>query len=533
VSIALSSRGIAQVVVAAIATALSACGGGGGTPSSAGATSSLKLAAVGVTTSLTAVTACAALEGKSAGGATVVSAVLVPGTPALPTHCKVNALIAPRLNMELRVPNEWNGKLHHLGGGGYNGTIPPADAAALSGGYANVSSDSGHQGTPVDATFALHDSHAAQLFGSGSVPAVTVAATELLRLAYGQTPSRTYFEGCSNGGREALMAAQRNPDLFDGIIARAPAYNWGGFQGHFNRNYKALAAVGAAFTPDKIALLAGAVRTACDAKDGIVDGVVSNPAACTFDPAILRCTGGVEAGNNCLSDAQLAAVNSWTTPASFADGAYTSPGWPLSGNEDDAAAWPLWLTGPGGNGVGSLQFLFQDTTVKNYLARDPLAVSLTYEWNSNPATLQSMALLNDATNTDLRPFVRNGGKLILWHGGNDAAVTIRATTAFYEAARQVTGVGSFDRSVRYYTAPGVDHCSGGPGADQADLLSALNAWVERGAAPGQLTASKANTDGTTAFTRPLCTYPQYPRYTGPANDPHAAKLAENYTCTTP
>jgi hypothetical protein len=234
-SIASSSRGITPVVVAAIAIALSACGGGSGTPSSAGATSALKLAAVGVTTSLTAVTACAALEGKSAGGATVVSAVLA-----------------------------------------------------------------------------------------------------------------------------------------------------------------------------------------------------------------------------------------------FADGAYTSPGWPLSGNEDDATAWPLWLTGPG-NGVGSLQFLVQDTTVKNYLARDPLAISLTYEWNSNPATLQSMALLNDATNTDLRPFVRDGGKLILWHGGNDAAVTIRATTAFHEGARKATGVGSFDRSVRYYTAPGVSHCFGGPGADQADLLSAIPA----------------------------------------------------------
>jgi hypothetical protein len=264
-----------------------------------------------------------------------------------------------------------------------------------------------------------------------------------------------------------------------------------------------------------------------------VDRVGSKPPACTFDPAVMRCPGGVDGGHHCGSDAQLAAVCSWTTPASFADGAYTSPGWPLSGNEEDATAWPLWLTGPGGNGVGSLQFLFQDTTVKNYLARDPLATSLTYEWNSNPATLRSMALLNDATNTDLRPFVRNGGKLILWHGGNDAAVTIRATTAFYQAARQATGGGSFDRSVRYYTAPGVNHCSGGPGADQADLLSALDAWVERGAAPGHLTAKKANSDGTTAFTRPLCTYPQYPRYTGPANDLHAAKLAENYTCTTP
>lgn len=518
-------RVISPLVVAALAAALSACGGGGADLSSGAAATPKAAAPVDLET------ACANVRGKSGGGATVLAAAVVPGTPTLPAHCKVNALIAPRLNMELRLPSDWNAKLHYTGGGGYNGTIPPADAAALAAGYANVSSDSGHQGSPVDATFALHDSHAAQLFGHGSVPAVTVAATELLRLAYGDGPTHKYFEGCSNGGREALMAAQRNPDLFDGIIARAPAYNWVGFMGQFNRNAKSLAAVGAAFTPGKIALLAAAVRTACDGNDGIVDGVVSSTAPCQFNPAVLRCAGAVDAGDSCLTDAQLAVVKSWTSPASFVEGVYTNPGWALSGNEDDPGAWPLWLTGPGGNGVGSLQFLFQDTTVKNYLARDPAANSLTYEWESNRAALAHMASLNDATNTDLRPFLRSGGKLILWHGGNDSALSSKATIAYYRAAQLATGAGRLHQGVRFYIAPGVNHCSGGPGADRSDLLAALDAWVIQGAAPGHLTASRGT--GATASTRPLCVYPQYPHYTGPANDPEAARLAQNYTCTRP
>lgn len=523
---------ILPFAVVAIATVLSACGGGASDPSAIVSAVTVK-ASPSFDIPPTSEAVCLGLQGKSAGGATVLTAVQVAQSPALPAYCLVKGLIAPRHNMELRIPDQWNGKLHQQGGGGYNGTVPGADAVALANGYADVASDSGHQGTPFDATFALHDNYATQLFGSGYVPQLELAATELLRLAFGQGPSRKYFEGCSNGGRDALMAAQRNPDVFDGIIARAPAYNWAGFMGHFNRNFKTLAAVGGALTTDKVSLLAAAVRDACDAKDGIVDGIVANPAACAFDPAVLRCTGGVDAGQSCLSDAQLASVKSWTKPASFADGAYTSPGWPLTGNEDDPQAWTLWFTGAAGNGIGSAQFLFQDTTVKNYLARNPLANSLTYEWNSHRAELQSMALLNDATNSDIRPFVKKGGKLILWHGAVDSAVTYRNTTAYYQGVEQALGTSNFEKSVRYYIAPGVAHCSGGPGADKSDLLTALDEWVSRDVAPGHLIASKEEPAGGTTYTRPLCMYPMYPRYTGSVGDAGAVKLALNYTCTKP
>jgi alpha-beta hydrolase superfamily lysophospholipase len=485
--------------------------------------------------SATAEQACAALAGKTVAGAVVATAATVAASGAAPLYCKVDATIAPQLKLELRLPQQWNGKLYYGGGGGYNGSIPDLSGNnlnALTQGYATVNSDSGHSGNGLSADFALNDAQAAALFGSQSVPTVTASAKAMVQTAYGKQPDKAYFEGCSNGGREALMAAQRNPELFDGIIARAPAYNWAGFMGQFNRTAKALAAPGGAFTPAKVATLAAAVRNACDADDGIVDGVVAHPQACTFDPTVLRCEGGADTGDACLSDAQLAVVSSWTSPAAWAGGAYTNPGWQLSGNEDDPGAWAAWVSGTP-NVFGAAQYLFQDTTVKNYLARNPAQDSLTYTWDSDVSALNALAALNDATNTDLRPLSNRNAKLILWHGGNDSALSHKATTAFYQAATAALGgQAAMDGFARYYIAPGVNHCAGGPGADTTDLLSALDAWVDKGTAPGTLTATKV-VAGAAQFARPLCAYPQYPRYTGPAGDTAAAALASSYTCTTP
>ena len=394
-----------------------------------------------------------------------------------------------------------------------------------------------HQASGLDASFALTDTFAAQLFGSLSVPTVMSTAKELIKTAYNTAPTQSYFEGCSNGGREALMNVQRYPNLFDGVIARAPAYNWVGLMGAFNRTAKALAAPGGQFSAAKIATLASAVRTTCDALDGVADGVTSNPAACklAFNPQTLRCAGGADTGNTCLSDAQLAVVTSWTTDAVFAGApTYRNAGWNLTGNEDDPGAWAAWETGDA-NYTVALQYLFQDTTVKNYLARDPTANSITYTpFDQNQNGIYAMAALNDATSTDLRPFNASGAKLILWHGGNDAALSVNATAEYYNGVvATMGGQANADAFTRFYVAPGVDHCGGGPGADTSDLLAALDSWVTSNTAPDTLAAAKLATDGTTTLTRPLCRYPLYPRYTGAANDTAAAALAANYTCTAP
>jgi feruloyl esterase len=283
----------------------------------------------------------------------------------------------------------------------------------------------------------------------------------------------------------------------------------------------------------KTATLSAAIRNTCDGLDGIVDGVVANQSACNaaFDPAALRCPGGADTGDTCLSDPQLAVVNSWTSDAVFTGTPpYRNAGWSLTGNEDDPGAWAAWVTG-NGNVLSALQYLFQDTTVKNYLARDPAVDSLTYTpFDQNLNAIYALGALNSATNADIRPFINSGGKLLLWHGGNDPALSKNATAEYYSNVTATVGTAAADSAVRFYVAPGVNHCSGGPGADSADLLTALDQWVANGTAPGTLTAQKV-VSGNTTFERPLCQYPLYPRYTGPANDAAAATLASNYTCS--
>jgi len=370
----------------------------------------------------------------------------------------------------------------------------------------------------------LGDPQAAALFGNLSVPVVMGVAKTIVHQYYHHPIRRTYFEGCSNGGREALIQVQRHPWLFDGVIARAPAYNWVGVMGAFNRTAKALAAPGGAMSAAKVNTLAGAVLAACDAADGVADGLVSNPAACHFNPATLRCPGGGDTADACLSDAQLATVASWTDEAVFGGGQWRNAGWPLSGNENAPGAWDTWVSaGP------RLQFLFSDTTIKYYLAQDPTANSLTYAYESNPAGLATMSALNDATDTAIQHFIGMGHKLMMWHGTNDAALSYRTTTEYFDrVVAQAGGRANADQFLRYYLAPGVNHCSGGPGADGTDLLAALDDWVSNGKAPGTLRAARV-AGGTEVISRPLCVYPEYAHYNGSGD----VSKATSFTCVAP
>lgn len=502
-------------LAAALAAALFVAGCGGGSADNLSGSASAQ--------------ACSAFMGTTIAGATIAKTELFPAGASSPEYCQLSAMIAPKLVFQIRLPSQWNHKLHYSGGGGYNGVVPDADLVALGQGYVDVSSDSGHQESPYTANFAIADAQARELFGYLSVPTVMNAALAIVQTRYQSAATHSYFEGCSGGGREALMSAQRYPQLFDGIIARAPAYNWAGLMGAMHRNAQAVALPGARLNAQKTALLSNAVLAQCDALDGIADGVVSNPQACTFDPAALRCPNGADTGNACLSDAQLGVVASWTGAASFANDRYRNPGWPLSGNETQPGAWDLWLLGATVNDP-SLQFIFADATVKGYLAKDANADSLRYVYDSNPTALGAMAALNDATDVDLRPFKAAGGKLILWHGLGDAAISPKGTEAYYQGmVNAVGGQASADAFARLYLAPGVNHCDGGPGADHSDLLSALDAWVDQGTAPADLQASRVAGSGATVLTRPLCRYPAYPRYDG-RGDP---KLAQSYRCTPP
>jgi hypothetical protein len=474
------------------------------------------------------------------GGATL-TATLVAATATAPEYCNVTGLITPKLNFALRLPTTWNQKLHFTGNGGADGSIPAPNLAALNQGYADVAGDGGHQGAILDLSFALNDPFAAEMFGSLYIPTVMSSALAIVKTRYGSAASKSYFEGCSTGGREALMMAQRYPTLFNGIIGGDPIYNIVGQQGAYNLTAKALSAPGGAFTTGKVAALSQAVRAACDTLDGVADGIVSNSQACltAFDPAVLRCAGGAELGDTCLSDPQLAAVASLTGVSSFAGGAYTNVGWPLTGNETDPGAWPVFVTGPpvsaGSttlNVLSTATFLISDGYAKYFLARDPALNSLTYDWNSNPAALFSLAAITDATNPDLRPFQLAGGKFILWNGGNSYAVSPRNTTDYFQkAANVVGGQATLNQFLTYYLTPGTNHCGGGPGASPmtGDLLKALDAWSTSGTAPGTRVAAHVDSTGATTLTRPLCEYPKYPRYNGTGD----VNAAASFTCTAP
>jgi hypothetical protein len=472
--------------------------------------------------------ACDAMSGKSIAGSTVTGATLVAATATVPEYCKVTALIAPKLNFEVRMPSEWNGKMHYSGGGGFNGSISPIDARAVTEGYVNVASDSGHTAAgTLDASFAFNDPTALELFGPLSVPTVAAATKEIIKTRYGTMPTRSYFQGCSTGGREGLSVALRFPTMFDGVIAGAPARQYAPTYAHTQRTLKLLAAPGGAVSPAKSLLVSQAVLAACDtvAADGVVDGVVSNPQACNFDPHTLRCPGGADTGDTCLSDAQIAVLDAHTSPNTTANGALSYAGFPYSGME--SPQWDAWILG-----TPSIHFLFALTSVRNLLAKDLNADPMTYDYNANAGVVQAVSSIIDVTDSNLSRFASVGGKIITYHGWGDAAVTPRQSADYYNGmVASAGGRSQADAFARYYVLPGVGHCAGGPGADDlGDMLPALDKWVTAGTAPDAMVAKKLNaTTGATEMSRPLCAYPKYSRYNG-SGDPNAAS---SYTCTTP
>jgi feruloyl esterase len=444
----------------------------------------------------------------------------------VPDYCKVTAVIAPKLNFEMRMPLTWNGKLHYSGGGGFNGSIPAADTNALSQGYVDVSSDSGHTGSSsLDGSFALNDPAALRLFSRLSVPTVAAAAKEISSSLYGKGPSRSYFEGCSNGGREGLMTALRFPTMFDGVVAKAPASFITSIE-FYQRTARVLRGIsGTPFSSAKVSLLSTSLNAACDSLDGVADGIISNIGACHYDVSALRCPSGSDEGDSCLSDAQIDAVKTETTRTTGGAGSptVTSTGpFTLAG---EMTGWGSWILG---DPARTITGLFGASVVTNLLGGDPAASWIDYDFKANAALVQTMADEIDITDPNMVPFKATGAKLILWHGGADPAVPLQRTIDYYTAvASAVGGQAAADTFARLYVSPGVQHCGGGTGADQMTaLLPALDGWVTQNAAPGDLTASRVNsTTGATVLSRPLCRYPTFPRYKGSGDVNDAASYA--------
>jgi feruloyl esterase len=414
----------------------------------------------------------------------------------LPAHCRVAAVLSPtdgsHIEMELWLPDEWNGKFLAAGNGGWAGSISfSAMAGGLQAGYAVASNDTGHKGG--SAAFAVGAPEKVVDFAWRAMHEMTRHSKQIVA-AYYQQPARfSYYEGCSTGGRQGMMAAQRFPGDFDGIVAGAPVYDQLALNASQLHRMKELIENRAlALPPNKVRLLHDAVLSACEANDGVNDGFLNDPLACDFEPESLLCSGGDSA--DCLTPEQVRAANDVYGGVWSRDGELIYPG--------HAKGFELgWRIPADGSEPTALQ-----TDATRYLVyEDPDWDWREFELERDLALVREKHGYIEALDADLDEFQAQGGKILFYHGWNDPGPSPLNTIAYYNRVLDTMGLDQ-DDWLRLFLMPGVGHCRGGIGPDQADFLGALEAWVEEGVAPERITASRIR-EGREDMTRPLCPYP--------------------------
>jgi feruloyl esterase len=422
----------------------------------------------------------------------LVSATVVAGADDLPAHCRVQGHVAPQVNFELQLPlaPAWNGKLLMQGCGGMCGSVQPATCAdALARNYAVVTTDMGHSGKAWEALWAYDNLPAEIDFAYRATHVVAVAAKAVVTAYYQRPAARAYFRGCSTGGRQGLVEAQRFPGDFDGIIAGAPVFDETGVAAlHLIWSGRAnLDAAGTPLlSPADVGRLHEAALAACDAADGRRDRIIEDPSRCDFDPARLRC--GVRPAGECLGEAQVAAARRLYGGAVNSAGVKLTPGGLMPGSEYE---WVPNFVGRDGPAVfdpaGGVSQLYQ------YLIfmpdPGPGHGAAEFDFDRDPPRLALMETLYTARNPDLRAFRDRGGKLLLYHGWDDAEIPpLYAIDYFKAVERSMGGASAVAAFMRLYMMPGVAHCRRGPGADTVDWLTYLERWVEQGEAPEEVTA---------------------------------------------
>jgi Tannase and feruloyl esterase len=479
------------------------------------------------------VTGCPGLRSLTNNQMTVAVAVPVPETPAAPAHCRVFGQVLPQVGFEIRMPAEWNGRFMMIGNGGFAGE--PTDSPGrvnqygryMKRGYAIAATDTGHSAvTEPLGTFAT-DRQKLFDYAFRSLHVTAEASKLLLRAYYGTAPAKSYFEGCSTGGRQGLILAQRFPDDFDGITVGAPVLNFTGTMVRFVQAAKALKTAPIATT--KLPTLAARIYETCDAKDGLKDGIIDDPRRCDFQPAhdLPKCEAGADRPD-CFTAAQIGALDQIYGAVSSA-GQRIFPAWPVGAEiagQNGRSGWDPWTVHDGGPTQG---MLFGETFFR-YLAfgkPDPQYDLHLFDLEKDPARLDAIHQILDATDTDLTRFQQQGGKILMYFGWADPALNPMMGVEYYEAVQARMGPGTTD-FFRLFMVPGMFHCGDGPGPNQFDTTAPLSDWVEHGAAPQTIRASKI-TGGNVARTRPLCVYPQVARYSGTGSIDDSA----NFTCVKP
>jgi len=464
---------------------------------------------------------------------------LPPLYKSTPAFCRVLATLNPTPDSDIKVEvwmpaKGWNGRFRGVGNGGFAGYIGYSGlAAAVTQGYASASTDTGHATT--DAEWALGHPEKIIDYGYRAIHEMTLDARTIVKAFYGDAPKRSYFASCSNGGRQGLMEAQRFPDDYDGILAGAPANSWVPMLTAGLKTLQTLDKDGY-IPPAKIPAISHAVLAACDAQDGLKDGILNDPRRCRFDPSALRCQD--KETDACLTPAQVDSLRFLYAGARDAFLKLLYPGF-LPGAEEGDGGWADWITGSEeGKSVGTF-------FVTGYFAN---MVYGKKDWDFRKAQVDNAlrrayiktGQAMDAMDPHLKPFLAHS-KLIVYHGWNDPAISALNSINYYNSVTADAGETS-DRSLRLYMVPGMQHCGGGPGATsfgQSDadargdadhnIFTALVQWVENGKAPAAIIAAKYRGEDPAEgvlMTRPLCPYPQSAKYKG-AGDPNDAG---SFTC---
>jgi len=504
---------------------------------------------------LLAASSCESLATLPLANTTIAAAVSVPAGPftapdgtafaSLPAFCRVAGSIKPTGDSDIRfevwMPAAgWNGRFAGADNGGFGGSINYGKIGdALAHGYAAASTDTGHQAGSLgalDAGWALGHPEKVVDFGYRAIHLTAQMAQAIVAAFYGQPPAHSYFDGCSNGGRQGLMEAQRFPADYDGIVAGSPANDWthlfsaGVWDNQvLAQNY---------LPPSKLPAIEAAALAACDALDGVVDGVIDDPRKCRFDPSTLLCQSAET--DACLTAPQVATLKELYAGPVNAEGVQVFPGYPVGG-QTGANGWPLWVTGST-QGTGAMfyfgYFFFTDIVYGNP-EWNPLAFDL--DTDVAAADTSTGATLN-AIDPDLTAFRERGGKLILFHGWSDPAISAPSTIDYYQSVTARPAVARQPPFIRLFLAPGMQHCQNGPGPDsfgqngfdrgdpQHDLEFALEVWVEQGITPERIIATRYNADldptSGVLRTRPLCAYPAAARWVGQGSTDDAA----NFVC---
>ncbi|MGA3034747.1 MAG: tannase/feruloyl esterase family alpha/beta hydrolase [Terracidiphilus sp.] len=464
----------------------------------------------------------------------------------LPALCRVAGEIRPtgdsRIRFEVWLPAEgWNGRLLGSGNGGFAGSIYYEQLAGyLKRGFAVAGTDAGHQAEGTDASWAYGHPEKIKDFGWRAIHLTAERAKQILAAYYGKPAEKSYFDACSDGGREALMEAQRFPEDYDGILAGAPAYAWTTLLGAGARVLQQLTGDPKAYIPDgKLNAIQRASLEACDALDGVKDNVIGDPAKCHFDPQVLLCRG--DNSPECLTQPQIDSLKLLYFGIRDEHGALIFPGFSMG----DETSWKEWVVGE--DPAASLGSRFAVNYFRYMVTGDSRFNVLT----ASPDDLLRQSIEKgaadlDATNPDLSRFAARGGKLILYHGWNDPAISPGLTVSYFKDVKEKMGAEKAVASVRLYMVAGMEHCGDGPGASsfgqfgspasegpKYGLFDSLVNWVEKGSPLESVVATKyeAGPDGAAKakFTRPLCAYPMVARYAGSGD----VNSAANFACVTP